>query len=250
MNNIEQKEKDYATINKKFLDFSFIENLKYPLVFLVKFCLYIDNFSDDDACNIIKIFYKYYSNITMKINTKIIFSKCKNIDRYKKCIKAIDDYYSLINNRLKIIYAIKKWETLYYNKAFWKQSIDEQIEYLNNMKVLFLSVFDCSANTVNIYHIKINEILNDSRCNRDIIIENIKDRLTKLIKIFGYKIFETLDIPLYHYSDFDYLENNFIGLYLRMLFNKLLLLMNQTICVFNMFQKNCNEINNYLNIEN
>lgn len=248
MNNIE--EKNQANISKKKIDILLIENLKYPLVFLVKFCLLIDNFSDEEACKIIKTFYKYHSDITMKINTKIIFSKCKNINKYKKCIKAIDDYYSLINNRLKIIYTIKKWETLYYNKYFWKLSIDEQIEYLNNKKIIFLSVFDCSANTVNIYYIKINEILNDPRCNRDIIIENIKDRLTKLIKIFGYKIFETLEIPLYHSSDFNYLENDFISLYLRIIFNKLLLLINQTICVFNMFQKNCNEINNYLNIEN
>lgn len=227
-----------------------IEHLKYPLTFLVKFCLLIDCFSDEDACEIIKLFYKYHSTIAMQVNTKMIFKKCKNINKYNKTIKAINDYYLLINNRLKILYTIKKWETLYYNKSFWKLSIEQQIEYLNNKRILFLSIFDCSTNTVNMYHNKINEILNDPKCNREIIIESIKDRIKKILKLFGSKIFETLEIPFYYSSDFNYLENDLICLYLKIIFHKVFLLLNQTICIFNMYQKNCYEINNYLNIEN
>lgn len=231
-----------------------IEDLKYPLIFLIKLCLMIDRFpdifNDDLVTKIIKTFYKYHSDISMKVNTKQIFSYCKNINKYDNSIKAIDDYYSLINNKLKILYTIKKWENIYHYRYFWKLSLNEQIEHLNNIKIKFLSIFDCSINTINIYHIKINEILNDSRCNRDIIIENIKDRIKSLLKIFGIKVFETLEIPFYHSTDFDHLDNDVIIIYLKSIFNKLLLLINQTICVFNMYQKNCNDISNYLNIEN
>lgn len=226
-----------------------IQNLKYPLVFLFKFCLMINSFTDNDASIILKIFYKYHSDLVMILNTKLLFMNC-NLYKYDKSINVINTYYSLIQNKLKIIYVIKKWHDIYHNKYFWKLSINEQLNYLNNIKIQFLSVYDCSINTVNIYHIKIAEILKDINCNRSIVIENIKERLKFLLKLFGIHIFEKLEIHIYHSSEFIHLENDLIILYLKSIFHKLLLLINQTICVFNLYQKNCNEINHFLNIEN
>lgn len=226
-----------------------IQNLNYPLVFLFKFCLTIKSFSDDDASIILKLFYKYHSNLTMKLDTKLLFMN-SNMYGYNKSIDVINTYYSLIQNKLKILYVIKKWHDIYHNKYFWKLSIIEQTEYLNNIKIQFLSVYDCSINTVNMYHIKIAEILKDLNCNRSIIIENIKERLKFLLKLFGIHIFEKLEIPIYHSSEFTHLDNDLIILYLKVIFHKLLLLINQTICVFNLYQKNCKDIDNFLNIEN
>lgn len=231
-----------------------IQNIKYPLIFLIKLCLLIDKFpdilNDEIVSKIMKTFFMYHSDVAMKVNTKLIFTYCKNINKYENSIKATDDYYLLISNKLKILYAIKKWENIYYYKYFWKLPLNEQIDHLNNIKIMLLSIFDCSVNTFNIYYIKINEILNDPKCNREIIIENIKERVKALLKLFGIKVFKTLEIPFYHSDDFNYLQNDLIILYLKNIFHKLLLLINQTICVFDIYKKNYNDINSYLNIEN
>lgn len=219
-----------------------IKLLKYPFIFMFRLSLYKKYIDDDNLSIIMKKLLIEHSDIFCNYNIKLLF--INKLENHPKTKNIINTFYELYLNKLKIIYLISKWYNIYKNKKFWKLLPNEQLLYLENLKKRFYSIYDFSSNDS--FIIKTMELLNNNNTNRYIIIENLKERLSLIYKLFGYKIFEKLDIPVILSSSIDDANNDAIILYLRIIFAKINELLTQTILLFNVYNNSCMLINNYI----
>ena len=189
-------------------------DIKYPLIFITKLSLYIDNnYIDDNILkNILKIYLNKFADEIVNYNIKYLF--INKLDNYPKSAELLNKFYSLYLHKIKIIYFIYKWYKIYNKKSFWKLSLENQILYLENIKNRFNSIYEIHSIGSNTYISKIIELLNYTS-DRYTIIENIKERLSLLYKIFGYKIFEALNIPIVFSTSVDDACNDAIVFYLE-----------------------------------
>lgn len=220
-----------------------INQIKNPLVFLFRLISYKNEIDDINLSIILRIFLKYYPDLGIKYNFKKIFYPELN-DKYLS-LTVLDDFYKLVNKKITLIKILKKWYDVFDNKKFWKLSLKDQIEFLNDTKIYFLSMFDCSKGGIPI-HYKIGSILKD-KLNREFIINDLIERLVKILNIFGTKLFQTLNIPLLSIYEFKYLSDENIIKYLLIIFDKFNELLNQTIKLFDSYNLVCLQLNNLFN---
>jgi hypothetical protein len=215
-------------------------NIKYPLIFITKLSLYIDNYyiDDDVLRTIIKIYLDKFADEIVIYNIKYLF--INKLDNYPKSSELLNKFYSLYLHKLKIIYFIQKWYKIYNKKSFWKLSIENQILYLENMRNRFYGIYEIH-NGNNTYILKIIELLNCT-LDRYTVIENIKERLLLIYKIFGYKIFEALNIPIIFSTSVDDACNDAIIYYIKLIYDKINKLLDDTLLIFNLFKNINNEI--------
>ena len=215
-------------------------NIKYPLIFIVKLSLYIDTYYIDDIVlkNIIKIYLDKFADEIVIYNIKYLF--IDKLDDYPESSELLNKFYSLYLYKIKIIYLIHKWYKIYNKKSFWKLSTKNQILHIENIKKRFHSIYEN-----NTYLLKITELLSYT-LDRYTVIENIKDRLSLIYKIFGYKIFETLDIPIVFSLSVDDACNDAIIYYLKLIYDKINKLLEDTLLIFKLFENTNNEINRLL----
>ena len=221
-----------------------ISQIKNPLVFLFKLISYINEIDDINLSIILRIFFKYYPKIGIKYNLKQIFYeelKNKSLSR-----TVLNDFYKLINKKITLIKILKKWYDVFDNKKFWKLSLKDQIDFLYNTKIYFLSIFDCSKGGIPIYY-KVGSILKNNKIDREFIINDLIDRLIKILDIFGSKLFKTLGIPLLTINEFKRLTDENIIKYLVIIFDKFNELLNQTIKLFDSYNLVCLQITNLFN---
>jgi len=221
-----------------------IQNIKYPYFFLFYLLTYKSEISDYNFSLILRLFLKNHIDIALTTNLKIIFYD--DICDYTISCNVLDKFYKLINTKLILIFTIKKWHNIYNNTLFWELNINDKIDYILNLKLQFLAIYDCSKGGTP-FHLKLNNLLRSNNPSRYEIVENIKDRLLLIIKLFNLNFFKLLNIPLIKISDFYNLDSNYLIQYLTIIFQKFIKLLNETLLLFEKFNIVCNNINNLLN---
>jgi hypothetical protein len=197
--------------------------LEYPTIFLFKLLKY--NIDDNNISYILRIFLKHHYNYACSNNIASIF----NNNEYPKTIKIFENFYNLIKNKIILLLTINKFIEKYDNKDFWDMQLNDQILFLKKTKHYFNSVFDCANGGLPFYY-RINLLLNNMY--RDEMMINIEERLLIILGIFDKKIFNYLEIPLIHVSDFYNLSSKDIIQYLSIIFTKFTKLLNNMINLF------------------
>lgn len=201
-----------------------------------------DNLSDD--YKELKVFIK--DNINYIINNNII--EIYEPFEDENILIILKTFYTLLSLKMNIIFKLKKWKEIYINDFFWNLSLKEQIEFMIQLKTYFLSIYDCSNGGSNFY-IKLMLIFNKDNYNYKQIMNDIEDRLIRILDLFGPKIFEILKIPLIKVSEFYQLDHNQILKYLKVIFNEINKLLDESIDLFNQFNNVNIGISKFLNIE-
>jgi hypothetical protein len=221
-----------------------IIQIKNPLVFLFRLISYIDEIDDTNLSIILRIFFKYHTDIAINYNLKKLLNN--ELKEKKSSLTILNKFYKLTSKKITLLKLLKKWYDLYNNKNFWKLALTNQIEFLINTKIYFLSIYDCSKGGIPI-HYKIGSILKENNINRDFIINDLIERLIKILDIFGSKLFQTLGIPLLTVDGFSKLTNENIIKYLAIIYDKFNELLNQTMKLFDSYNLVCLELNNLVN---
>ena len=147
-------------------------------------------------------------------------------------------FHQLDNNE-NLIIEIEKWKEIYINDFFYKLFGNGQIIFLIQLKHCFLCIFDCSLGG-ELFHFKLMKIFARNNYNYNQIMEDIADRLERILKLVGVKIFEHLKIPLVNYSQLYKLNHDQIIKYLSTIFIKIGDLLDKTIQLFKDFNLKLN----------
>jgi len=221
-----------------------IGDIKYPVIFLFSLIPHINSFDDQTLSIVLRLFLKHHHQIAMNYNLKYLFQNELN-NKYISS-NVLNDFYKLIGKKISLIMVLKKWYEVYENKEFWKLNILDQNEYLLNVKNRFLSIYDCAKGGVPFCN-KIIMWFRDPKINKNIIMETIIDRLEIIVKIFGTKLFESLEIPLITITEFYQLSNENIIKYMIVIWEKFNELLNQTIKLFDSYNLVCIQLDNLIN---
>jgi hypothetical protein len=185
-------------------------------------------------------------NIDFVINNNLIENLSDEIYVDSESWKILCNFYNLINQKINLILNLKKWKDIYNNDFFWNLTTPDQIEFLNHLKIQFLSIYDCSHGG-SVYHLKLMQIFQSNNYNYYQIMEDAEDRLKRILVLFGSKIFETLEIPLITIRDLYNLSNDQILKYFTTIFKSIKQLLDGIIELFENFNLNCSNLNILLN---
>jgi hypothetical protein len=180
----------------------------------------------------VKSFINNYIDIILEHN--LLYFK-KNLIDYPITYNTIYDTYHIISRQQSIIPYLAKFKKSYNNMFFWKQPIDKQIKYLQNIHLKFLSYFDASKSLL-YYHTKLKQITeNINGTVSDFHIEDMVDRLKKTYDLFKYTFFEENDIILI--SMYEFIDLSFKNQikYVEYIFNKINIILRQTITYFELY---------------
>ena len=221
-----------------------IKNIKYPYFFLFHLLTYKIEIGDYYFSLILRLFLKNHIDIALNTNLKKFFYN--DILDFKISTEILEKFYKLLNTKLILILTLKKWHNIYNNSLFWELNINNKIDYILNLKFKFLAIYDCSKNGTP-FHLKLSCLFKPNNPSRFEIMENIKERLLLIIKLFSLKILESLNIPLIKISDFYNLDSRYLIEYLTLIFNKIIKLLDETLLLLENYNMICNNINNLLN---
>ncbi len=215
-----------------------------PVVFLFRLIPYMNEIDDINLSIILRIYLKHHANIAFSFNLKKLLAN--ELSNKYLSWAVLCDFYKIIKKKFTLIFILKKWHQVYLNENFWKLSIEEQIDHLANIKLHFHGIYDCSKGGMPL-HYKVGSYLKDKRVNRDFIIDDLIERLIKILNIFGPKLFQTLEIPLVTVKEFIELTDENIVKYLVVIYDKFTELLNQTSKLFDSYNLVCIQLNNLLN---
>jgi hypothetical protein len=218
-----------------------ISNIKNPLVFIFQLLTNIE-ISDYELSIILRLFLKHHSEIAFTNNLKEIFQE--ELILYNNSWLVLTDFYKIIHKKISLSLILKKWNEIYKNLHFW--NCDNKVNFLFETKEYFLAIYDCSHNGVP-FHNKLIDLFNCNNYNKSEVYDNIKDRLELILKTFGSKIFECIQVPLIKVSDFYNLTHAEIISYLSIIFVRINDLLDQTIVLFNKYNRANDELDNLLN---
>jgi hypothetical protein len=177
---------------------------------------------------------------TIYENEECIFDQSINLLRKIYLIEnQINNEYN--ENIYNLVINIKEWKEIYVNDFFYDLSGEHQVFFLIQIKNYFLSIFDCSLGG-DVFHFKLMKIFEKDNYNYKQIMEDIVDRLKKILEIVGVKIFEYLEIPLIKHSQLYILDHNQIIKYLSTIFIKIKELLEKTIELFKEFYEVCKDL--------
>jgi hypothetical protein len=220
-----------------------ISQIKYPCIFLFRLISFIDDINDYDLSIIIRLFLKYHGPFALENNLKLLFKDHLNNNDLSWI--ALTDFYNLVHKKITITTIIKKLYTVYKNKIFWSMNTDEQIDYLNQIKLQFLGIYDCAKGGTP-YHHKIPSLLKNTS-NKYIILEDAKQRLKKLFDIFGYDVFMAIELPVLTNHEFDTLSDENIAKYIALIYSGISELLEHTIKLFDIFSLICQKMDSLFN---
>jgi hypothetical protein len=207
---------------------------------------YICLIKDDHKQSIkLKMFLK--ENIDYVTNNDLIGLLTDKISEYSETWNLLINFYDLLKQKFIIILKLKTWREIYINNLFWDLSTIDQLIFLIQNKNYFLSIYDCSMGGC-VFHLKLMKILQGNKYNHKQIMEDIEDRLKRILKLVGPKIFEHLDLPLITQKQLYEFSNNQIINYFSIIFRKIKELFEETINLFKEFDLVCEELNNILNV--
>lgn len=227
-------------IEKASLD---IIDIKHPYIFLFKLFSYKNDFSDNTFSIILRLFLKHHDKIARSINLLQIFKD--DFKNNKISRNTLNKYYKILNKKNSLLLILKKLYLIYNNNRFWNKNTYERLDFLNKLKGHFLGIFDCSKGGTP-YHFKISTLIKSENCNKLILLDNIKERLNIILKLFGIKLFNSLEIPIITIDQLDELPNEQIIKYLFIIFEKINELLTQTIKLFELYNLYNLELKNLL----
>lgn len=220
-----------------------IKNSTTQLVFFLLFIKNKDIFKDDNIALIIRLFLKYHFNIFLEYN---ILHFTQLLDEYYLSINILKDFYNLIKKQENLLNLIKLIRTTFNKKKFWEKDIESQIKYLVDLKIRFLSIFDCSIGNISL-QLKLRSIENPSNEIINIHTNEIIKRLLLTYKIFGYNFFVNNRIILVTINDvFDMTFKNRIN-YFEYIFSKINKILTNYINILSLYNLNLVELKCLLN---
>lgn len=208
----------------------------------------------DELCNIfsdnnplkLKLFIK--ENIEFINNNNLIEKLSDKYPNESETFIILRCFYNLIKEKMDIVFNLKKWKDIYSNNLFWNLSTNDQIDFLNNLETYFLSIYDCSQGGA-VYHIKLMQIFESNNYNYHQIMEDVEDRLKRILNLFGSKVFEFLKLPLITVRDLYNLSNEQILKYFTVIFKNIKQLLGETIELFQNFNYVCSKLDILLDIK-
>ena len=221
-----------------------IGKIKYPATFLFNLVAHANDFDDYELSIILRLFIKSHSNFMMECNVKQIFAN--DICQYSLSWCTLNDFYKIIGKKITLIFVLKKFRAVYDNDFFWSMKTYSQLDYLENTKERFLSIYDCSKGGIP-FHYKLAQLFKEQKYDRAEILANIVDRLIYILEIFGKNIFVSLEIPLITIKDFYELSDENILKYIIVIYEKFNELLNQTIKLFDSYNLICIQLQNLIN---
>lgn len=221
-----------------------ISKIKNPAIFLFSLISYKNEIDDYNFSIILRIFIKFYSNFMLDYNIKNLFSN--ELEKYSLSWCVLVDFYKMLAKKIPLVFVLKKWHSIYDNDVFWKMQLYNQIEYLSNIKLRFLSIYDCSRGGIP-FHYKLAQLFKIGNHCKSEIMSNIIDRIINILDIFGKNVFISLEIPLILIKDFYNLSDENILKYLIIIYDKFSELLNQTIKLFDSYNLVCIQLNNLIN---
>ena len=142
---------------------------------------------------------------------------------------------------------IKKWYNVYNNNTFWKKNVNDQINYLHNLRNEVKCIFDNYKSPSSFIDkmgpiIKLN--INNSKY---LIFEEAIKRLDRLVKLFGEKVFKSIKIPMLSINEFLDLEDENKIKYTFFVYSRIIELLQVVINIFEEFNMADLKLNNLLN---
>jgi hypothetical protein len=207
----------------------YIKNLEFPLVAFYSIIMN-KNIDDINKSIFVKIFINNHMDIVVEHNLLYF-----NLIDYPITYNTIYDTYHIISRQQSIVPYLAKFKKSYNNMFFWKQPIDKQIKYLQNIHLKFLSYFDASKSLL-YYHVKLKQITeNINGMVSGFHIEDMVDRLKKTYDLFKYTFFKENNIILISMYEFVDLSFKNQIKYVEYIFNKINIIMKQTITYFELY---------------
>lgn len=216
-----------------------IKNSKTQVAFFLLFIKNKDVFKDDDIALIIRLFLKYHFDVFLNYN---FLHFTKMLDDYYLSINVLKDFYNLIKKQENLLNLIKIIKPSFKKTHFWKKDIESQINNLMDLKLRFLSIFDCSFGNIS-FSLKLRSIENPSEYIKDIHTNEIIKRLLLIYKLFGYNFFMNNNIILVTINDiFDMTFKNRIN-YFDYIFGKINKILINFINILSLYNLNLVELN-------
>ena len=215
------------TINWEDFDIK-IKEIKYPYILIHKFFNNINLINDTYACIILRYIIKHHINIFLEKPFFLLIIKLEN--SYPETTEVLINFYKNIKNRKKIINHLKKWHMAFKNRFFWEKKIEEQIIFLNNVKLRIQSAFDTSKGGIS-FIIKMIPILKGKHDATETII-SATERLKIVYKLLGIKFFTEYNIPIISIDQFYELDNMNMIKYMNIVYSKTLEHLNIIINLF------------------
>ena len=160
-------------------------------------------------------------------------------------LNILNNFYSLVKEKMEIILILKKWKDVYDNEEFWDMTLPNQITFLHTLRLRFLSIYDCSQGG-NVYHLKLMMIFKSNRYHYRQIMDDVEDRLRRSLELIGKPIFKYLDIKLITLKELYSFTHKEIIDYFNLIFNNVKKLLDDVIILFEGFNHNCNTLDKLL----
>jgi hypothetical protein len=222
-----------------------LKEIKYPHFLIFRFFNIIHLIDDYYAAIILRFIIK--NNIDIFKNEPYYFISSDLPKEYTDTSEILESFYLFFIERTNKLNQVKKWFKVYDNKEFWQKNINDQINYLHNLRNKVKGIFDNYKSPSSFVDkmgpiIKLN--INNSKY---LIFDSAIERLSKIAKLFGKKVFKSLKIPMLSIDEFLDLEDENKIKYTFLVYSKILQLLQVVINIFEEFNMADLKLNNLLN---
>ena len=222
-----------------------LKEIKYPHFLIFRFFNIIHLIDDYYAAIILRFIMK--NNIDIFKNEPYYFISGNLPEEYTDTSEILESFYLFFIERTNKLNLIKKWYNVYDNNTFWQKNVNDQINDLHNLRNEVKCIFDNYKSPSSFVDkmgpiIKLN--INNSKY---LIFEEVIERLSRIVKLFGKKVFESLKIPMLSVNEFLDLEDENKIKYTFLVYSKILQLLQVVINTFEEFNMADLKLNNLLN---
>jgi len=222
-----------------------LKEIKYPHFLIFRFFNIIHLIDDYYAAIILRFIMK--NNIGIFKNEPYYFISGNLSKEYTDTSEILESFYLFFIERTKKLNLIKKWYNVYNNNTFWKKNVNDQINYLHNLRNEVKCIFDNYKSPSSFIDkmgpiIKLN--INNSKY---LIFEEAIIRLDRLVKLFGEKVFKSIKIPMLSINEFLDLEDENKIKYTFFVYSRIIELLQVVINIFEEFNMADLKLNNLLN---
>ncbi len=191
-----------------------------------------------------------YLRFYLKHNIKIIFEHDimiykDDLIEYPITLNIIKDTYKCLSNLLSLRKHINDWEEMYKNPYFFKLTPHKQYEYIKNLYIKFLSIFD-GGKSLNYIFIKLKGITIPTHD----IIHDIVERLTLTCKMFKHSFFDINKIKIITLHELIDIEFQNKVKYLEYIFKKISNILKTNIDYYETYIMYIDKLNNIMNPHN
>lgn len=222
-----------------------LKNIKYPHVLIYNFFNNILKIEDKHSSIILRYIIK--NNVYIFVKNPFYLLANKLSDYHPETKDILTTFYDLLKKRKKIFDNIKKWYLVYEKPYFWKKSIDDQILFLIDLKMVIQGIFDNSKGGVAFPYKMLPIMKSNINNEKEHIIKSASERLKKVYKLLGRKFYIASELPIILSEEFEYLEDDVIFKYTNDVFLKSVDILTTTITLFEDFKMVNLKLDNLIN---